>query len=202
MKNKRKFQGAAVDSFLLTVVKIMTAIIGIIVSKILSVSFSLKEYGTYSQVLLVVSTTTSITILGLADATNFYFNSQTEEERKSFISTIFCLQYIMGFLGCAVLCLLSRSVCSFFNNNDLFIYIFIISLMPMINNMLSMLHVLFVSIGKAKLIAVRNLIVSILNLTITCVSAYLLKNIMIVLLLQGIATLVQVVYFMFLFMNL
>lgn len=199
MMGNKKTYGATIDSFLLTIVKIMTAGIGIIISKILSVSFSLEAYGTYAQALLIVSTVCSITILGLTDATNYFFNSQDEDECKKYISTIFCIQYIVGIIGCIALCIFGKIICSLFKNDNLLIYIFVISLQPMINNLLAMLQILFVSIGNAKFLAIRNFIISIFNLLIACISAYLFQNIMLVLLLQGIMTLLQVIYFMYLF---
>ena len=79
MKKRNKQSGAATSSILLMSVQIVTTILGLIITKLLSVNFSLKEYGTYSQALLVTTTVTSISILGLTNATNYFYNRTDDE---------------------------------------------------------------------------------------------------------------------------
>ena len=59
----KAMNGAAVDSIILTFIQVVTTAVGLVVSKILSVNFSLTEYGTYSQVMLITATASSLTIL-------------------------------------------------------------------------------------------------------------------------------------------
>ena len=105
-KYKLGIKGAASDSILLTIVRVVTAILGLIVTKLLSVYFSLEEYGTYSQAMLVVTTATSFSILGLTNAVNFFYNkTQDEQKQQEYISTIFGIKYIVGII-CAIIILL------------------------------------------------------------------------------------------------
>ena len=60
---KRIKGGAAIDSILLTGVRVFTAAVSMVVAKMLAVSFSVEEYGIYSEVMLIVTTGTSVTIL-------------------------------------------------------------------------------------------------------------------------------------------
>ena len=62
------------DSLILSFVKILTTVSGIVCTMILSRTLTLVEYGTYSQGNLVVSLVSSMTVLGLTDASNYFFN--------------------------------------------------------------------------------------------------------------------------------
>ena len=72
---------SSMDSILLMIVKAFTTISGILCTAILSHSLSLELYGTYSQLNLVITTTSSLTAIGLMDAINYYYN-KTENERE------------------------------------------------------------------------------------------------------------------------
>ena len=88
----RKSNGAATNSIMLTFVHVISTLLGIVVTKLLSVNFSLQEYGTYSQALLVTSTVTSISILGLTNATSYFYNRTKEESaQRIYVSTIFVI---------------------------------------------------------------------------------------------------------------
>ena len=98
MKILKLNNGAATNSIMLMTVQIITTILGLIVTKLLSVHFSLTEYGTYSQALLVTTTATSISILGLTNATNYFYN-RTEKE---YIQKKICSNYFHYTIYCRV----------------------------------------------------------------------------------------------------
>ena len=94
---KSIFSGASGDSFFLIFVRVITLVLGILITRVLSGHFSLQEYGTYSQVMLLITTISSMITFGLMDGINYYFCREVEKERRdSYVSTIFGLQYIIG----------------------------------------------------------------------------------------------------------
>ena len=192
--------GAATNSLYLMFVSMITTVIGIVVSKLLSVNFTLEEYGTYSQALLVSSTVASFTLLGLSNATNYFYNrSSNDEERNKYISSIFTIQGIIGvFSGVLIVCF-RNVLSSAFNNEKLPIYIAVIAFTPFMNNLLAMYQTLFVSIGKAKTIALRNFAVSIIKLVSVIFAAFVTNNIITVLVVILAMDIVQVAYFHYLF---
>lgn len=193
---RSKFKGAAADSLILTFVKIITALLGLLITKLLSKQLSLQDYGTYSQAMLLVSTVTSITILGLSDATNYFYNNSDDDSiKQKYISTVFCIQYILGLLSGIVLCILIVPIVTYFNNPDLRKIIFFVAWMPVFQNLIPMLQVLFISIGKAKVIAVRNFVVSVARLTIVAVTVFLIKDIRSIFILTLVLDIVQTIYF-------
>ena len=200
MRRLKIGNGAATNSIMLTFVRVITTILGFIVTKLLSVHFSLQEYGTYSQALLVTTTATSISILGLTNATNYFYNRTNEEkEQRKYIATIFTIQYIVGvILGLAVIVFRSP-IASFFGNERLITILPIIAFTPILQNLIPMYNVLFVSIGKAKVIAIRNLVVSIIRLIAVVMACFVLDNIITVLVVILCLDAIQVIYFFFLF---
>lgn len=195
-----KFHGAASDSILLTFVRVITAVLGLLVTKLLSIHFSLHEYGTYSQAMLIVTTATSISILGLTNAVNYFYNAAaSEEDKKKYVGTIFSIQYFIGILCAIIIIVIQVPIIDYFKNDDLKNILYLVAWLPLLQNLIPMLQVLFVSIGRAKLIAGRNFVISVARLCIVLIACYVTKSIrtiFIVLLLLDIA---QVAYFMWAF---
>lgn len=196
----KRSDGAATNSIMLTFVQIITTLLGLIVTKLLSVHFSLQEYGTYSQALLVTSTATSLSILGLTNATNYFYNRTKDESvQRMYVASIFTIQYIVG-LACSVLIFALRdSLAAYFGNKTLTEVLPIVALTPLLTNLISMYQVLFVSVGKAKVIAIRNLAVSLVRLLAVLIACYVLKNIIMILVVVLCLDAVQVMYFFCLF---
>lgn len=198
-----KLRGTSYDAMLLTFAKVVTAILGLLITKLLSTHLSLQEYGTYSQALLIVSTASSMCILGLADATNYFYNSaDSEDEKRRNVSTIFGIQYIIGALAAITILLLTVPIIKYFDNRQLKSVIIFAAWMPMLQNLISMLQALFVSVGKAKLIAIRNFAVSVSRLIIVSISCFLTDSIVTIFLLLLILDILQAGYFLILFSKL
>ena len=195
-KIKDIFTGPSKDSMLLMFVRIVTMGLGLCISRILSQALSLQAYGTYSQIMLLVSTIASITICGMADGCNFYFyNNKGLKEREEYISTIFAWQYIMGIVAGTVLLCCSLQISSYFRNPALKRLLLFAAVLPMTQNIISMLQVLFVAIGRAKDIAVRNLIISVSRLILFTLASCIFESVNAVLSFSLIMDLLQIVYF-------
>ena len=193
---KIKIEGAAFDAILLAIIRLMTTLLGIVSTMLLSKSLSLLAYGTYSQANLVISMGTSFSIMGFADGTSYFFNkAQNDEESQENIGTIFALQMIIGiFLGIGIL-IFQNLIIAYFDNTELaglFIYI---AFRPLLNNLLSMLQNLQISIGKAKTIAVRNIIVAVVKLLAIYLAINVFNNIQTIFLILLILDFCTVVYF-------
>ena len=97
--------GTSGDAVLLMFIKLVTMALGLTVTRLLSQYFSYHDYGTYSQIMLVVNTVASITILGMVDGTNFFYCREADpRKRESYGCTIFTLQCIVSAgAGCMVI---------------------------------------------------------------------------------------------------
>ena len=196
-KLSSKYNGAATDSILLTFVRVITAVLGLLVTKLLSMHFSLHEYGTYSQAMLIVTTATSLSIFGLTNAVNYFYNAaDTEEKKEEYVGTIFSIQYIVGTLCAIVIMAIQIPIIQYFKNDDLRNILYLVAWLPMLQNLIPMLQVLFVSIGKAKLIAGRNFVISVLRLAVVLVACFVTKSIITIFIVLLLLDIGQVVYFM------
>lgn len=181
MKNKLRW-GTSGDAILLMLIKLVTIVLGFTVTRLLSEHLSVYDYGTYSQILLVVSTVTSLTILGMMDGVNyFYCSEQDPQKRERYISTIFALQCMVSAAAGSIVLLLSGPLCAYFDNPAVGPLLVFAAVLPLLQNLLSMVQVLLVSVGKAKMLAIRNLVVSLLRLAVVLVVVLVVQNVAIIL---------------------
>lgn len=187
--------GAAVDSLMLTFVRIATALISIVIYKLLAVNFSLEEYGLYSQAMLVVTTATSITIFGMTDAINYFYNKGKDSlNGRTYIQTIFALQFIIGLVCAIVIIAFKKQIALYFGNASVSAVIPYIALLPLLTNLFNMLQVLFVSNRRAKIIAMRNLILSFLKVLIIVIVCFYIKDIKYVLVSTFFIDFISIIY--------
>lgn len=175
-------RGASSDALALMAIKLVTICLGFVVTRLLSEHLSTYDYGTYSQILLVVSTVSSLTILGMMDGINYFFCSERDaQKRESYIATLFSMQCMVSAAAGGVVLLLRNVLISGFGNPDVGRLLIFAAALPLLQNLVSMLQILMVSIGKARMIAFRNLIVSLVKLAAVLVIVTLVRNVMVVL---------------------
>lgn len=190
-------RGASSDAIALMLIKMVTICLGFVVTRLLSQYLSTYDYGTYSQVLLVVSTVSSLTILGMMDGVNYFYCSEPDPQRReSCIATLFSMQCMLSGLAGALILLLRNSICSGFGNPDAERLMFLAAMLPLLQNLISMLQILMVSNGKARLIAVRNLIVSLARLGAVVLVVAVVRDVAVILAVTLLLDLLQVGVFL------
>lgn len=173
-------------------------VFGILMTRILSGRFSVHEYGTYSQIILLVTTVANITIMGMVDGINYFFcRVSDEEKREKYVNTIFFLQSALNAVAAIVVLCLTGPIAKYFGNPDVKKLIIFVALFPIFQNAISLLQILFIAIGKARLIAFRNLAVSVLKLIAILIASFLVQNIAFVLVCHILLEIGQVLYFYF-----
>lgn len=196
MKRNKLHSGTSGDAILLMLIKLVTIALGLVVTRLLSEHLSVYDYGTYSQILLVVSTVTSLTILGMMDGVNyFYCREPDQQKRESYISTIFALQCVISTAAGCVVMALSAPLCTHFDNPDVGQLLVFAAVLPLLQNLLSMMQILLVSVGKARLLAVRNFVVSVLRLIVVIVVVALVRNVAVILLTTVVLDVAQILLF-------
>ncbi len=200
---KINMKGAAWDSVFLTVVKFITIFTAILQTKVLSIGLSLTDYGTYSQANIVVSISVSILLLGLGDAINYFFNDSSgkysKEQRIKIVNTIYVIELIAGIVLVCIVLFARDLIGQYFSNEALKSVVVIISIKPMLDNMIYFYQILFVSTGKAKVIAIRNLIVSILKVASIFIAVHIFKSVIAIYILLILLDILQLIFFGFLF---
>lgn len=195
---KNKLRGASSDAILLTLIKLVTIALGFVVTRLLSQHLSVYDYGTYSQVQVVISTVTTLTILGMMDGVNYFYCREPDtQKREGYISTIFTLQCILSAAAGCIVLLLSEAICVGFHNPDVKGLLIFAAVLPMMQNLLSMIQVLLISVGKARMLAFRNLTVSLVRLAAVILVVTLVKNVAVILLTTFLLDAVQIGLFGF-----
>lgn len=178
---KPEFKGAAWDSMFLAFVRVVSMLVAILQTKILSVGFTLSEYGTYSQANIIISIVSSVIALGLADALNYFYNNasaaKTKEERISFVNTIFSVELVAGLIIGTVVVFGRELIVGYFSNTALRGLMLFVAFKPIVDNALTLYHTLYISTGKAKIIAIRNLVISVAKLAIIYFAVFHFKSI-------------------------
>ena len=196
---KISFQGATWDSVFLTFVKFATTFTAIIQTKILSVGLSLTDYGTYSQVNVVISIATSLLLLGLGDAINYFYNNRSEKygeaERRYVVHTVYAIEIAAGIVLVGIMIIFQDYIISYFSNTALKTILIIVSIKPMLDNLIYFYQILFVSVGKAKLIAFRNLAISILKLIAIFIAVHIFKSIKVIFVALILLDILQLIFF-------
>ena len=196
-KFRQANENAAGDAVLLALVRLMTMCLRLITTRILSTYLATFTYGTYSQVLLIVSTTVSLTSFGLIDAINFYYcGTKDPKRRESYVATILTLQCCIGAFAGLMIVLLASPICKYFGNKELQQYLVFAAILPLLQNGISLLQVLFVSVGKARQLAIRNLIISLAQLFCAVTAGMYLKRIGLILAVSVLLNSGQILFFL------
>lgn len=159
------------------------------------------DYGTYSQANVVVSVCTSILLLGLGDAINYFYNNEKclKERRIRAVNTIYAIELVAGIILTSAVILFRGLLAQYFSNDALKLVLTVVAIKPMLDNMIYFYQVLFVSSGKAKVIAVRNFVISILKVTATAVAVYVFKSVVAIFVSFILLDLLQLLFFVFCF---
>lgn len=198
----KHMNGPAFDSILLAFIQIITYATNIITTKLLSVELSLTEYGTYSTVNTIITIAASFTLFGLGDSVNYYYNKKGETEdkdRAEYVNTIFFIQLLVGVAVGIALMLFSGAISDYYKNPLVKPLILIVCLKPWISNATHLYQVLFVSSGKSKLIAVRNLVISVLKVVLIYASVKLFDSLSVVFLCLVLLDAGQLIVFKYIF---
>ena len=195
-KINKRIGGASFDAILLTCIKFITTALGLATTRLLSEHLSLHDYGTYSQILLIVSTVASITIFGMMDGMNYFYCKEAEVEKKeAYAATIFTAQLMLGtFAGCIVM-LLSIPLSLYFDNPDIKNLLIFAAVLPTLQNLLWVLQVLIVSVGQARKLAIRNFVVSIVRLVAVICMATFVSNVAFYLAVTVLLDIFQMIFF-------
>lgn len=177
----KHINGPAFDSILLAFIQLITYATNIVTTKILSIELSLTEYGTYSTVNSIITIAASFTLFGLGDSINYYYNKKTSEEnRTEYVNTVFFLQLLIGVIVGIVLMFSSGAISNYYKNPLVKPLVLIVCLKPWISNAMHLYQVLFVSSGKSKLIAFRNLIISVLKVALLYIAVSIFNSLFVV----------------------
>lgn len=131
-------QSIGSDAVKLTTSKIITMMISMISAMLLSRFRTLEEFGTYSQLLLVVNLITTVFMLGLPNSINFFLaKAENDEEKQKFLSTYYTLSTILSLISGLVLILSTPIIIDYFDNPILTKFMYVLAILPWANIILA-----------------------------------------------------------------
>ncbi len=177
---KFSIKGASWDSVFLAFSKGLSLLFSILSAKILSTGLTLEGYGTYAQANLVLATGTSIILLGMGDALAYYFNNKEktmdDSLRARTINTVFFIEIFLGLVLAVAIVLGKGLIADYFSNPAVQDLLYVVAILPVCTNVISMMQILCVSVGRAKWMSVYGLLLTVIRILAVYFSVCVLKN--------------------------
>ena len=114
MKNNR----TTIDGLMMAFARVLIIVCSLATTMILSRTLPLEDYATYSTGNLITRTAISLSVWGLLDAVNYYYNG-IGEDREKYVNTVFYLISILGFVAACVILLFQNVLTEYFHNPKL-----------------------------------------------------------------------------------
>ena len=157
MSEKKQSVGKA--SLILTIAKLATNLIALAAGMMLSRFRTLEEYGTYSQILLVVNLAVAFFMLGLPNSTNYFLaQAETHEEKQKFLSVYYTLSTFMSVVMGIVLYFATPIMVSYFNNPGITTFAYFAAVLPWTRVIIGSISNVFVVYGKTVRLTIFNIV--------------------------------------------
>ncbi len=122
------------ETVLLTVSKMATLVITMLTGMMLSRFRTFEEYGTYSQLTLVVTLFTSIFMLGLPNSINYFLaRADSKAEQQKFLGVYYTLSTILSLIMGVVLTFSAPLIAAYFKNPAVLTFVYFLLLYPWAN---------------------------------------------------------------------
>lgn len=162
------------DTFKLSISKLITTLLTLVIAMLLSRYLTKTEYGTYSSALLVINLIIPIFSLGLPSSISFFLaRANSETEKQNFVSVYYTLSTILSFVAGLSLVLALSAIESYFHNPLIRSIWFFLAFFPWSKLLLSSLENVLVVYQRTKLLLFFRLTNSSSTVTIIVISQLL-----------------------------
>lgn len=149
----------------LTGSKFVTMFISLLSGMLLARFRTVNEYGTYSQMLIVITLAVSFFTFGLPASSNFFLaRADTEEERSRFLSVFYTLNTVLCILIGIILFASIPLIEKYFNNIAIHSFAYFLAIYPWAKITIDTISNVLVVYGKTKKLMLINFLVSIVAL--------------------------------------
>lgn len=177
MEDKMKNKSLKKDATILTISKMINLIITMITAMMLSRFRTLEEYGIYSELSLVLSLLTTICLLGLPNAINYFLpRTENDDEKRKFLETFFSLNTVLSIIAGIVMALSIPIMVWYFKNDHIYGYYYFAILMPWAKITIQERANLFVANNKTNKLIRHTILNSILLLGIVIITKLFKQN--------------------------
>lgn len=156
--NSREKNTLGKDTVNLTFSKVMTTLITLLTGMLLSRFRSLEEYGTYSQILLVITLFSSVFMLGLPNSINYFLaRVDTKEDEQRFLSVYYTLSTILCIIMGGTLVLCVPLIEHYFANYSIHTFAYFLAVYPWASIISSSIENILVVYKRTKMIIIYRL---------------------------------------------
>lgn len=167
--NKKSSLGA--DALVLTASRVMVSLIGLVTSMLLARFRTLDEYGTYSQIIMVVDLASTIILLGLPNSVNYFLaKADTKEEKQKFLSVYLTTSTVLTVIIGVCLNFATPLLIEYFDNPAITALAYVFNIYPWSSLMLNSLSNVCVVYGKTDKLMFFNVAHALCNLAIIIIS--------------------------------
>lgn len=142
------------NALILTFSKILVLTMTMIVTMILSRYLTLKEYGTYSTIILTVNIIITIFVLGLPNSINYFMADATTKEKREFFSIYYLLSTVLCFIAGITLVIAIPFLSTYFKNENLKLFWFVLAFLPWTKVILTSIDNFLIVANKTKLLMI------------------------------------------------
>lgn len=162
------------DALKISISKATVLAISMASAVLLSRYRTLEEYGTYSQIILVISLAISLFTLGLPNSINYFIvRANTKVEKQVFLSTYYSLNTILSIIMGLALLIATPILVNYFENSQIRAFLFTLAVLPWAKVIYSSLGNLLVVYHKTTMLMIVNIANSISLLGIILVVQWL-----------------------------
>ena len=171
MKLFNKKSSLGTDALVLTASRVMVSLIGLVTSMLLARFRTLDEYGTYSQIIMVVDLASTIILLGLPNSVNYFLaKADTKEEKQKFLSVYLTISTVLTVIIGVCLNLATPLLIEYFDNPAITALAYVFNIYPWSSLMLNSLSNVCVVYGKTDKLMFFNVAHALCNLAIIIIS--------------------------------
>lgn len=195
MRDKKiKKTSLAGDAIYLSVARVITTLLTLIVAMLLSRYLTKTEYGTYSSAYIAINLVVAIFTLGLPHSITYFLSkAETQHERSRLLSVHYTLATILSLIAGLILVLGISAIIQYFSNPLIRSIWFMLAIMPWSKMMISILSNTLIAYQRTKLLMTFKLMssLSVVIIIVICglIQASFITYITIYIIIQVIITL-------------
>lgn len=152
---------------LLSASNIIARLFSVVSGMLLARFRTLYEYGTYSQVAVIVSLASSVFLLGLPNSLNYFYpTAKTKQQKDEFLSLYYTVTTLLSLVLGVILVILIPVFTRYYKNDYLQSFAYLFMLMPWLNIMGGSRSNMLIAADKTNRLIAYNLIKSLCNLVV------------------------------------
>ena len=158
------------DAVGVTISKVVVSAISIVYTMLLARFRTLEDYGTYSELLLIVNIVSTVFFLGLPYSVNYFLpRSDSSEEKQKFIDTYLSTVITVGIFAGFIIILMIPAWELYFSNANISAYWFFLLLFPLTKILNTGADNIFINFERVRLLIAYRLLHSVLQLAIVII---------------------------------